>query len=304
MGEQRRGLLLADVGKTRCRLRLVSPDGAQTWAATAEGAPGLAVAGADELVARCILDLARTRPDATTTIDRVAVGAAGALAAPSAADALAERLSRTLGAPAIVTSDIVTAHLGAFGGGTGTVLVAGTGAVALGISPDGATTLVDGRGPELGDLGSGAWIGRAGIIAALRARDRAATPTALDAALDGALSTHPDIHAWLAAGGNVGGRLGEFAPVVLRLAEDGDPVAAGIAEEAARLLAETAAAAGETTVSVLGGLAEHPWFRRRLVHRLVEARLTPIQSLGTALDGALVAVVSESLPHERHFHRA
>lgn len=314
MSDQRRGLLLADVGKTRCRLRLVTPDGAEIWAADAAGAAGLASPGAVDQVAGRILDHEATRPRATGTIDRVVVGVAGALAAPLAADALAERLASSLGAPAapvptIVASDIVTAHLGALGGAPGTVLVAGTGAVALGVTADGGTTVIDGHGPELGDLGSGAWIGRAGITAAMRARDGAAAPTELQPALDDLLALgrpvgDHDVHRWLADGGNLGGRLGEFAPDVLRLAELGDPTAVGIVDAAVRLLAATAAAAGPTTVSVLGGLADHPWFRRRLIHRLDGAGLVPVAPLGTALDGALIAAVSEQLPHERHFHRA
>lgn len=314
MSDQRRGLLLADIGKTRCRLRFVSPDGAALWAADAAGAAGIATPGAVDLVAQRILDLEATRPRETGAIDRFVIGVAGALAAPLAADALAERLATGLGSPAervptIVASDIVTAHLGAFGGGTGTVLVAGTGAVALGVTADGDSTRVDGHGPELGDLGSGAWIGRAGIIAALRARDGAAASTKLHSALDDLLAldapaTRNDVHRWLADGDNLGGRLGAFAPAVLGQAELGDPTAVSIVDEAVDLLTTTAATPGLPTVSVLGGLADHRWFRQRLINRLVEAGLSPIQPLGTALDGALIAAISESLPHERHFHRA
>ncbi|WP_275092119.1 BadF/BadG/BcrA/BcrD ATPase family protein, partial [Microbacterium sp. K36] len=77
---------------------------------------------------------------------------------------------------------MVTAHAGALDGAAGVLLIAGTGAVALGVDPSGAR-LVDGWGPELGDFGSGSWLGREALRAVLRAHDGLAAPTALTAAL-------------------------------------------------------------------------------------------------------------------------
>jgi N-acetylglucosamine kinase-like BadF-type ATPase len=302
MGDARLGVLVADVGKTRCRVLFIDPDGAVRWSAGTDGSPGLATTGADELIAQRILALASSRSVAPIGI--VSAGVAGALAAPVAAQRLAARLADALGTGALVTSDIVTAHLGALGGGVGTALVAGTGAVAMGIAADGTTTVVDGRGPALGDLGSGAWIGRAGLTAALRSRDGVAARTGLDAALDALLAPHADLQRWLDDGGNLGGRLGEFAPAVLDAAEHGDEVAGAIVADAVRLLTATSAGAGVHPVSVLGGLMGHRWFRQQLIHSLREAGLDPVAPLGSALDGAHIAAVRSGLPHERHFHRA
>lgn len=302
MSDSRRALLVADVGKTHTRVHLVETDGTTLWTAEADGVAGLALPGVPDELARRLVALAATHP--TGGHDTVSVGVAGALAAPDAADALAESLARAFGCAAIVTSDIVAAHLGALNGGGGTTLVAGTGAVAMGVAAEGGSTIVDGRGPDVGDLGSGAWIGRAGITAALRSADGVAPATGLETAFERFLHPHRDLPAWLAAAGNLGGRLGAFAPAVLDLADDGDPVAETITWEAVRLLTATAVAAGGHHVAVLGGLVARSSFRRRLVASLRSAGLDPVRPIGTALDGARLAATSDRLPHERHLHRA
>ncbi len=117
-------------------------------------------------------------------VDEVIVGAAGALAAPDAARALGDALLASLRVDRVaVTSDAVIAHAGALNGEPGVVLIVGTGVVALAIGADGALRTADGWGPWLGDEGGGAWIGAAGLRAALRAHDgRGPSTTLLDAA--------------------------------------------------------------------------------------------------------------------------
>ena len=84
--------------------------------------------------------------------------------------ALDERL-RAYGALALA-ADAVTAYAGALGQRPGAVVAAGTGMIALGTDLDGAGwRRADGWGHLLGDCGGGAWIGRAGLEAAMRAHD-------------------------------------------------------------------------------------------------------------------------------------
>jgi glucosamine kinase len=301
MSGTRPAVLVADIGKTQCRVQLVEPNGAVRWAASGEGLPGLAASGADTVAQHLVALIASS---VHAGIGAVSVGVAGAIAAPEAAGALAERLVQAFDSRAVVTSDIVTAHLGALDGGAGTALVAGTGAVAMGIADDGRATVVDGHGPDVGDLGGGAWIGRTGLAAALRATDGAAPSTGLHAALTRLLAPHQDLQLWLAVAENLGGRLGAFAPAVLDLAEHGDATADDIVREAVRLLTATAVAAGETRVTALGGLVGHAGFRSRLIASLRAAGLDPVRPIGNALDGARLAAIADQLPHERHFHRA
>jgi N-acetylmuramic acid 6-phosphate etherase len=256
-------ILAVDLGKSSCR---AAAGGRRSEGA---GAPGLTVPGGARSAAAAILAVARELGPA----DEVIVGAAGALAAPDAARALGDALLVSLRAKRVaVTSDAVIAHAGALDGKPGVVLIVGTGVVALAIAADGALRTADGWGPWLGDEGGGAWIGAAGLRAALRAHDgRGPSTTLLDAARArfGAPQTWPAQLADAAA-------VASFAPDVL--AADGDAAALAIVAAAAEALAATARAAGAGPVAMVGGLAG------------IEALREPLDlvpAAGDALDGAL-----------------
>src|SRR6201991_13474 len=167
-------ILAVDLGTTPCRAA------AGGRRAEGSGAPGLATPGGVRAAEAAILAVARE----FGTVDELIVGAAGALAAPEAARALGDALLASLRVERVAgTSDAVIAHAGALNGEPGVVLIAGTGVVALAIGADGALRTADGWGPWLGDEGGGAWIGAAGLRAALRAHDgRGPSTTLLDAA--------------------------------------------------------------------------------------------------------------------------
>ncbi|AVL96508.1 BadF/BadG/BcrA/BcrD ATPase family protein [Microbacterium paraoxydans] len=287
-----------DLGKSRCRLVV---HGAAAGERSGLGAPGLAAAGGVEAALTAILPLL----DDVERIDTLGVGAAGAWFAPEAAAELAAALAARTGARVAVASDVVTAHAGALDGAAGVLLIAGTGAVALGVDPSGAR-LVDGWGPELGDFGSGSWLGREALRAVLRAHDGLAAPTALTAALAAPVGPPSAVQAWLAADGALARRLATLAPLVLAAAADDDPVAGGIVDEAVRLLAATtAAAAGATAVVVLhGGLTDHDGFRAALTRALETSGHRVVPARGGAMDGALLLTRRLDLPHERFVHRA
>lgn len=288
-----------DLGKSRCRLVV---HGATAGERSGIGAPGLAAAGGVEAALTAILPLL----DDVGRIDTLGVGAAGAWFAPEAAAELAAALAARTGARVAVASDVVTAHAGALDGAAGVLLIAGTGAVALGVAPSGAR-LVDGWGPELGDFGSGSWLGREALRAVLRAHDGLAAPTALTAALAAPVGPPSAVQAWLAADGALARRLATLAPLVLAAAADDDPVAIGIVDEAVRLLAATttAAAAGATEdVALHGGLTDHDGFRAALTRALETSGHRVVRARGGAMDGALLLTRRLDLPHERFVHRA
>ncbi len=296
-------IVAVDLGKTRCRLVVAEQSGREH--ADGAGSPGLAAAGGVDAAVEAILPLLERTAPSPIGIDAIAVGAAGAWAAPAAAAALAERLASRLNVAAVVASDVVTAHAGALEGGSGALLIAGTGAAALGVD-DAGVRLVDGWGPELGDLGGGSWLGRHGLRAVLRARDGLGGETALTAAAAEIIAPEPDVHAWLAGAMPVARRLASFAPSVLDAAASGDPVARDIAEEAIRLLAASAVAASpiDPLVAVHGGLTDHPWFRAGLENALVAAGRRIAPARGDAIAGALLLATRTDLPHERFLHRA
>lgn len=293
-------VLAVDLGKTRCRLVVADPTRQPAHEST--GAPGLAAAdGVDAALAAVETVLA----DAPTgPISALSVGAAGAWAAPDAAQRLAGLLTARVLAPVAVASDVVTAHAGALGGAHGVLLIAGTGAAALG-TDDGGARLVDGWGPDVGDLGSGSWLGREVLRAVLRAADGLGPATSLTEAIAEPVGAASDIIAWLAHGDPLARRLATLAPLALDAAEAGDAAAAAIAAEAVRLLTSSAVAASATPDVVLhGGLTDHPWFRAQLTAALADAGRRVQSPVGDAIDGALLLASRFDLPHERFVHRA
>ncbi|MFI9822684.1 N-acetylglucosamine kinase [Streptomyces sp. NPDC052013] len=188
------------------------------------------------------------------------VGAAGlATLGDELSAELPGALARELGVRRVaLAADAVTAYVGALGPRPGAVIAAGTGLIAVGTDLTGWRR-ADGWGHLLGDCGSGAWIGRAGLEAALRAHDgreggSAPLLTCAEemfgpaAGLPGRLYPRSDRPAVLAS----------FAPRVAECAES-DPVAEGILRAAARHMADSAAAVlpetgAEPLVAVTGGL--------------------------------------------------
>ncbi|HEY0119571.1 MAG TPA: BadF/BadG/BcrA/BcrD ATPase family protein [Cellulomonas sp.] len=314
--------LCVDLGKTSCRVALLDDSADELGARTGAGLPGVAAPGAPVTIAALVRALAAevvaARPGPAPTA--LGVGAAGTLTDPDAAATLARVLADVLGLPTAVTSDVVTAHVGALAGRPGVVLVAGTGAVALGVDATGAGRRVDGWGPELGDLGSGSWIGREGVRATLLADAGLLDPTGLSSALPRATGGQDPVR-WIAQAAHPAQALASFAPAVLDLAERGDPAAADVVRRAiAHLVATTAAAPApsappavrsgpgasgpDTSVAVLGGLVSHTWFRRRLTTALHAAGLHPVPPASNALVGAHTVARRRDLPHERYIHRA
>lgn len=292
--------IAVDLGKTNCRVRLV--DERASTEVRGPGFPGLAAAGGADLAIAAIAPLVTSfGAERLAGVAELAIGAAGADSDRDAARAAAERAKDLWGFGVTIASDVLTAHIGAFDGAAGTVLIAGTGAVALHVSEYGAKRS-DGWGPWLGDEGSGRWIGQAGLVAALRASDGRGHPTELEddaRAISGDLVGLPRA---IAAGSDVARLLASFAPTVLKRAHDGDQVARGIVDAAVTQLAVTASSVADpgTTVSVIGGLTDDPGFLSQLLDELVRRRLSPRRPAGTSLDGAALLAVRRDLPHERY----
>ncbi|MEV0225607.1 BadF/BadG/BcrA/BcrD ATPase family protein [Streptomyces sp. NPDC050704] len=100
-----------------------------------------------------------------------------------------------------VSSDIEAAFASAPGTpADGLALVAGTGAVAMRISDRRCATTVGGDGWLLGDDGSGFWIGRGAVRAALRMADGRGAPTVLAYAVGRALGMPVEVLPYGSAG--------------------------------------------------------------------------------------------------------
>ena len=179
-------------------------------------------------------------------------GLAGLRSAEHARELTAE-LARRTGARVAVGDDTDAALAGAFAGGPGVVVIAGTGSGAAGRDAAGRTARVGGHGFLLGDEGGGYWIGREAVRAALRGADGTGPPTALTElvrrAFDSLTGAETLVHQRptdrqllsrlvpLVAAAATGTPLGPGAP-----APGGDAVASRILAEAAAYLAELAGA--------------------------------------------------------------
>lgn len=296
-------VLAVDLGKTSCRVRL-SANNAPSVEAQGIGAPGLAeTRGADDAFDAIwnLIPALGSNP----RIGHIGVGAAGVEADPAAALSLAKRLADCFHAPVAVINDALAAHVGAFGGRPGTILIAGTGAIAFTLGTSGPPRQVDGWGPLLGDDGSGRWIGQEGLKAALRDHDKRSGPTSLTdvaAALAGDLGSLPR---WVSDSGHDARRLASFAPTVLQHAGEGDPTARRIITAAAQHLADTVEAAGDRDrpLSVVGGLYDHPTFGQMLDAELGARGFTVAAPVGSPLDGAELIAIDNTLPHESRIIR-
>src|SRR6516225_2817224 len=80
-------------------------------------------------------------------------------------------------AQVIIESDAFISSIGAIGIDPGILLIAGTGSIVIGRDKNSSMFRVGGWGPYFGDEGSGFWVGREAVRAALRSID-SDTPTA------------------------------------------------------------------------------------------------------------------------------
>lgn len=162
-----------------------------------------------------------------------------------------------------VTGDLELARDAAFSGGPGVLLIAGTGSSALARGPNGRFGRAGGRGPLLGDEGSGFWIGR-------RWLEQRSDAEALR------LARRPDAVAAISA----------LAPKILLRARRGIRPERALAREAASHLAALADKAakglfpGRIPLCLHGGLAADPWFKALLLRRL-GPRFTPLNPAAT-----------------------
>ena len=187
----------------------------------------------------------------------------------------------------------------AFAAGTpeprGTVLIAGTGAVAERVEDHRTAATIGGWGWLLGDEGSAYWLGREAVRATLRALERGAPVEGLVAAVCGDLGVVPERKAVIvAANASEPIHLAELAPLVTGAEDD---AAEDIVHRAAVLLADTAATARpdqHSPVVLAGGLL-HPDNRiGQALRAELEARSWPEPR--TAGPGAAAAAWLAALP--------
>ncbi|MCF8530324.1 MAG: hypothetical protein K9G69_03400 [Candidatus Nanopelagicales bacterium] len=171
----------------------------------------------------------------------VHIGATAVANSDTLADQLLQDLA-PLGVQSLVlTHDSISGFLGALHFDTGVVIAAGTGIVTFAASET-TTARVDGWGNIIGDAGSGFWIGRKALDAALRAHDGRAGRTLLT---ELAQSEFPDLelaYIELQQDENRVARIANLAQSVISIAEF-DEVARCIVFQATEEMLYSASAA-------------------------------------------------------------
>ena len=267
-----------DAGGTASRAVAATPDG--TVIGRGHAGPGNLFAhgpaAAHAIAAAVRRALSGTDPAAVAGAV-LGLAGMGACADPMITSALVDAW-RSLGltSPFTVVGDAVTAFAAGASEASGTVLIAGTGAVAAEIKNHEVVRTSDGLGWLLGDEGSGHWLG----IRALRSAVRSwPSPFATTIAAHAGIDCHSETDGYteaasqrkagnpagadaraeldaLAAADNRAGadnrdrliawaqtlphaRIAALAPVVCSLSATGDPLAVAITDEAVRRLATT-----------------------------------------------------------------
>jgi glucosamine kinase len=183
----------------------------------------------------------------------------------------------------VYVNDAVTACIGAHRGRDGGIVIIGTGSVGFALV-DGRQIRAGGYGFPISDEGSGADLGLRAIRLALRTSDGRAVATSFTREVMARFGNDPfEAVAWMDRA--TATDYATFAPMVMRCADDGDPVGRRIVRGAAEqidALVRRLIESGAPRVALLGGLASamEPWLAPD-----VQRRLSPIE--GDAVTGAL-----------------
>ena len=208
-------------------------------------------------------------------------------------DRTVRAIMRRLGfrAHTLVVNDALVALVAGVGDEPGVVLIAGTGSIAYGVSPDGYAARSGGWGYVLGDEGSGYWIGREALTAVVREADGRGprthlTPLVLE---HFTLSQAAGLVREVYDKGLHRHAIAALGPVVERAREEGDVVAGEILRSAAHELARAAGSVIERLqmrgdafrVVLAGGMFRViPWLVADVTNRLAEvaprATVTPL----------------------------
>jgi glucosamine kinase len=250
--------------------------------------PGRADASA-AVIAEVVRDALASCEMTHVTPRVLCIGVAGAGRESERQELWQALVARDLASELVIHSDFSVALDDAFGDGPGVLLISGTGSVAFGRGPTGATSRCGGWGPVCGDEGSGAWIGRRALSVVTAAADGREPETALTGAVLTAAQVNEtaDLIGW--AANAPPGQLATLAPVVLSVADAGDLRANALVtlavEEltlhvralARQLFGDERAA---LPVALSGGMLQRgTLLRKRLEHRLKTA--VPGAQIGT-----------------------
>jgi glucosamine kinase len=231
-------------------------------------------------------------------VTRTCIGLAGFTIAAVREWATRE-IGAVVGGEILLCGDEEIALDGAFSGGPGILIIAGTGSNFVGRTSDGTKYNAGGWGPALGDEGSGFWIGQEALRAGFWAKDRGVETILLDeiGAYWGTDSLGEIVEK---ANERPGPDFAALAPLVAKCAEAGDELAQAVLARAGEELAEQVALVAlkmsesgpqdEIGVAYTGGVIEHiAPVRQSLITALKHStpQATLMEGAADSLKGAL-----------------
>jgi glucosamine kinase len=232
--------LAVDAGGTKTRCLLA--DETRILARAATGSVKLMRVGEADASSRLQAMLSEVAASAGISLNDVAqtcIGLAG-ITIDAVREWAEHELSRTVGGTLLLAGDEEIALDGAFRGGPGILIIAGTGSNVIGRAADGAMYHAGGWGPAIGDEGSGFWIGQEALRAGFWAHDRN-VPTTLLIEIGELWGTNSLGEIVEKANARPGPDFPTLAPIVARCADAGDELAAAVLERAGVELAEQVA---------------------------------------------------------------
>jgi N-acetylglucosamine kinase-like BadF-type ATPase len=189
-----------------------------------------AIATVKDLIVRCLDDMGSSIQD----IKAISLCMAG-IDRPEQIQSMRDRILALFPSVKLeITNDALAVLTAGTGGESGTVLIAGTGSIAVGESTNGSTARAGGYGYLIGDEGSGFAIGRAGIMAAIQSTEGRGDKTALaERAIEFfQLNKTSDLIAKVYGSSHPVGTIASFAREVVACALSSDTVAQRIIADA------------------------------------------------------------------------
>lgn len=226
--------------------------------------------------------------------------------------AFLNNLTELLGETKIVsaTTDIYASYISVFTNRVGILLTVGTGSAAVSFNEKGEEIRSGGWGASLDDEGSGYWIGLQALRAVMQSYDGRLPKTKLyDSVLSWlSLSDPLELIHWISNARRE--KVAAIAPIVISLAEQNDPIAQKIVENAAAELAKMvwgvwnrmeSSQKYSIRLAFAGGLSQNSFFKATILkklkeieinftleevlpHPLVGAAMIALENLGVDLD--------------------
>ncbi len=267
-----------DGGASNTRGVLFSEKG-KTLATAVEKGSNLAVYGelAPERIKSVITNLCQSANIPVDHIDAIGLGLAGASDEDGREMVFKVLDELKISQRAIIANDAEAAYELNCPGDFGILVTVGTGVICISRDGEGKTIRTAGKGHDNGDIGSGYWMGKQGLLHLSLNETAIEGDGDLEAMMDTFLSKYPDedfqdIIATIYESRDAVAQIADFSEEILNLAEGGNELAVTIVQEASHAVAEYIIALTEAlnytkkqiVLAGNGSVIQNEYFRKSL----------------------------------------